>query len=322
VAWAYQGALTTWRLCSPERTTQFLKVRPAEERPSLLDEVARLRWARPHLPVPSVVAWGTEDGVDWLGLDALPGRDATAPELKARPEWLAPVLARGLRRFHQAPVEQCPFRLSVQDALATARARIDAGQAEHGDLHDEFAHLSLDEALATLEALAPQEEELVVCHGDYCFPNVLVDGRVSGYLDLGELAVADRWWDIAVDLEHRAGVGGAVHRQLRRGARPRSHDLLPAPLRPHLVTYRGGAGDDADRGRATFLVGPPPPAKTSLVRELLEVFPELYLFYENDRAGFRAPPAACGHGELQPAESTANGSKLSKLGSTLGFGRR
>lgn len=199
VAWAYDGVVTTWRVCAPDGRTQFLKVRGAEERPSLLDEVARLHWAGPHLPVPTVVAWGTEDGVDWLALDALPGRDATNPELKARPEWLVPVLARGLRRFHQAPVEQCPFRLTVEDAVTTVRARIAAGHAEHADLHDEFAHLSLDEALATLEALAPQHEDLVVCHGDYCFPNVLVgDHAVTGYLDLGELAVADRWWDIAV----------------------------------------------------------------------------------------------------------------------------
>lgn len=198
-AWAYEGVVTTWRLCSPIGRTLFLKVRAAEERPSLFDEAARLRWARPYLPVPSVVASGTEVGVDWLLLEALPGRDATAPALKARPEWLVPLLARGLRRFHDAPVEQCPFRLTVGDALATVRARIANGQAEHADLHREFRHLSLDEALATLEQLAPEDEDLVVCHGDYCFPNVLVEGEaVSGFLDLGELAVADRWWDVAV----------------------------------------------------------------------------------------------------------------------------
>lgn len=38
-----------------------------------------------------------------------------------------------------------------------------------------------------------------MCHGDYCFPNMLLQhGRVTGYLDLGELGLADRWWDIAV----------------------------------------------------------------------------------------------------------------------------
>lgn len=39
----------------------------------------------------------------------------------------------------------------------------------------------------------------MLCHGDYCFPNVLIeDQRVVGYLDLGEVGVADRWWDLAV----------------------------------------------------------------------------------------------------------------------------
>jgi kanamycin kinase len=45
----------------------------------------------------------------------------------------------------------------------------------------------------------PASESLVVCHGDYCLPNVLLEGGdVAGFVDLGELGVADRWWDLAV----------------------------------------------------------------------------------------------------------------------------
>ena len=199
VAWSYQGAVTTWRLCSTDGTVRYLKVRAVEETPRLVDEATRLRWARDHLPVPQVVSWGTEGDVDWLVLDGLPGRDATDPALKARPEWLVGVLARGLRRFHEAPVDACPFRLTVEQGMAAVRQRVAEGRAEHADLHEEFRHLSLDDALATLEELAPDGEDLVVCHGDYCFPNVLVEGdAVTAYLDLGELAVADRWWDVAV----------------------------------------------------------------------------------------------------------------------------
>lgn len=199
VAWSYEGAVTTWRLRSPDGDVRYLKVRAVEETPRLVDEAARLRWARGHLPVPAVLDCGTERDVDWLLLAGLPGRDATAPELKARPAWLVPILARGLRRFHHVPVDACPFRLTVEAALTSVRARVACGQAEHGDLHEEFSHLSLEEAVALLERLAPDREDLVLCHGDYCFPNVLVEGdAVTGYLDLGELGVADRWWDVAV----------------------------------------------------------------------------------------------------------------------------
>ncbi len=59
--------------------------------------------------------------------------------------------------------------------------------------------MSVNDALLQLQRDRPQEEDLVVCHGDYCFPNILIDGdRVAGFVDLGELAVADRWWDLAI----------------------------------------------------------------------------------------------------------------------------
>ena len=194
MAWSYEGAVTTWKLRSAEGKVRYLKVRAIEESPSLHDGAVRLRWAGPHLPVPAVVDSGTEGDVDWLLVEELPGGDATALELRARPDWLVRILARGLRRFHDMPVEDCPFRLTVPDALAMVRKRITDGRAEHADLHGEYRHLSLDEALTAPEELAPEREDLVVCHGDYCFPNVLVEGdTVSGYLDLGELAVADRW---------------------------------------------------------------------------------------------------------------------------------
>jgi len=40
----------------------------------------------------------------------------------------------------------------------------------------------------------------VVCHGDACSPNTLIDAdsRSCGHVDFGGLGVADRWADLAV----------------------------------------------------------------------------------------------------------------------------
>jgi kanamycin kinase len=71
-----------------------------------------------------------------------------------------------------------------------------------GGAGETCAYASAEAALVRLEELRPTAPELVVCHGDYCLPNVLIDGwppgRVTGFVDLGKLGVADRWWDLAV----------------------------------------------------------------------------------------------------------------------------
>ncbi len=121
------------------------------------------------------------------------------PILTADPRTLVGILADGLRRFHQAPRGECPFPFGLAEALAQVSQRVRAGKIAPEDMHDEHAHLSPAGALAELQRLRPVSEDLVVCHGDYCLPNVLISGGVAtGFVDLGELGVADRWWDLAV----------------------------------------------------------------------------------------------------------------------------
>jgi len=95
--------------------------------------------------------------------------------------------------------EWCPFSFDVTRALDHVRRRVASGDIDRRWFHDEHRHLSTESALAELESAAPEDEDLVVCHGDYSPPNVLLVGaEVTGYVDLGELGVADRWSDIAV----------------------------------------------------------------------------------------------------------------------------
>ncbi len=197
--WADQAA---WRLEEPGGTrVRFLKATRLGHYPTAFDEVARLRWARPYLPVPEVVDAGSDADVCWLLTDALGGTDATKHAWTADPRRLVPALARGLAAFHAAaPVNACPFDFTLPIAMEHVRRRIADGVAQSTDLHPEHRHLTLAQAFASLERLAPPHEDPVVCHGDYCFPNVLLDddGGITGYVDVGELAVADRWYDIAV----------------------------------------------------------------------------------------------------------------------------
>lgn len=99
----------------------FLKVIPAGQ-PNAVGEASRMRWVRRCLPVPHVVATGAmRSGGSWLLTSALPGIDAT--RVRCARERLAVSLARGLYRFHEAPVDDCPFLFRLDEALALAEAR-------------------------------------------------------------------------------------------------------------------------------------------------------------------------------------------------------
>jgi aminoglycoside phosphotransferase len=192
---------TTWRLEHPGEPTRFLKVVRAGAYPGVGAEAARIRWAAAQvLPVPGVLDTGSDGTVDWMVTAGLAGRPGTDPAL-GEPRHVVVALAEGLRRLHDAAaVAGCPFDFRLPAAMAHVRRRVAAGLVDPDeDFDDAHGHLDAPAALRELERLRPTGEDLVVCHGDYCPPNVLItDGRVTAYVDLGELGVADRWWDLAV----------------------------------------------------------------------------------------------------------------------------
>ena len=200
VAYSYGPEVVTYRLSHPRGDVRYAKVAYATGWPSIAQEADRMRWARHHLPVPNVVESESTDSVDWLITDAIPGVDATDPSLIEQPARVVDLLARGLRRFHDTPVGACPFDFRLDAALQHVKRRAADGAIDAAsDFHREHQHLSVGEAVARLEHDRPDTEDLVVCHGDYCFPNIIVnDNRAAGFVDLGELGVADRWWDLAV----------------------------------------------------------------------------------------------------------------------------
>jgi kanamycin kinase len=201
IAYSYIPELATWRLTRGSEV-RFVKLAIEGWTPSFEDERARLAWAAAYLPVPHVLDGGIVDGVQWTLLTGLPGKDATARELRRDPATLVANLGAALRAFHDAaPAQACPFNCTLDVALDLARRRVDAGLVDpETDFHDEHRRFTPATALEHLEANRPPDEDVVVTHGDYCPPNILFDddGGLTGFVDLGELGVADRWRDVAV----------------------------------------------------------------------------------------------------------------------------
>ena len=130
-------AQTTWRLDHAGRPTLYAKVGRTGAYPGLTAEAARTRWARPYLPVPGVVATGTDGALEWLVTAGLPGLPATDTTL-GEPASIVVALAEGLRRLHQrAPAQHCPFQFRLPVALDHVRRRAAAGRIDPAEDFDD-----------------------------------------------------------------------------------------------------------------------------------------------------------------------------------------
>jgi len=196
-----------WRVLRPGHPDRFVKRTPAPDRADpwaggVIAEAERLRWLAGRVPVPEVVVCVEgSDGSGWMVTAAAPGSDATDGQHHFDADRLIRALGEGLRRFHdEVPVVGCPFDTRLEVRMAAAAARVAGGRVDVDDLEPIYRGRAPEALLDVLGGLRPgSAEDLVVVHGDYCFPNVLLQqGRVTGYVDLGRCGVADRYVDLAV----------------------------------------------------------------------------------------------------------------------------
>lgn len=160
---------------------RYIKWGPHDLEASMAAEAERMRWAAAWTLVPRVLAQGEDAAEEYLVTAALTGRSAVDPHWIARPEAAVRAVGQALRTLHDTlPVAECPWSWSVADRVENAARR---GIVVPAHLRD-----------------APPVDRLVVCHGDACVPNTLLDddGRGIAHVDLAALGTADRWADIAV----------------------------------------------------------------------------------------------------------------------------
>lgn len=182
------------------------------------EEIARLRWCADHsaLPTPCVLGEAVDEkGRGWFLATEVAGTPSHDRALTAHDATsLVRGLATGLRRFHDktgvvadSSSVTCPYRLTVDDLIARAEARVAAGGVDPSHMRSvTYRRLSPERLLEHLVETRPEEPvaDQVVTHGDPCQPNLRMDltlpdeMRLVGLVDLGRLAVTDRYRDLAI----------------------------------------------------------------------------------------------------------------------------
>ncbi|MCM2579577.1 phosphotransferase [Streptomyces meridianus] len=173
--------------------------------PDLQDELRaeadRLVWLHGRgVAVPELLAFDVIDGTAWLLTRAVAGTPASGPWPAGDRDAVVVQLAECLHTLHAVDRTGCPFDRSLPVALEHAASRTEAGMVDRSwrerGADDRPATTLLGELTAAVEQFGP--DDLVVSHGDFCLPNVLLrpDGPAA-LVDLGRAGVADRHSDVA-----------------------------------------------------------------------------------------------------------------------------
>lgn len=184
----------------------FAKVSLGAGAVSLDEERHRTEWLAPYdIGSAHVLDWRVTTEGACLVTTALPGvpaSDLQAAELLRA--W--PSMAQRLRALHEIPSGECPFARPLSAMFDRAADVVARGAVNpeflDPDQQDVPPPLLLERLHTDLpRRLAQEKQDLVVCHGDACLPNFLVDPqtlRCTGLIDVGRLGTADRYVDLSL----------------------------------------------------------------------------------------------------------------------------
>ena len=179
-----------------------------------------MKWLEDKIPVPKVICNENADGMSYLLMSKIAGKMSCDEYYLEHPQELLQILAEALEMLWSVDISDCPNVRDLDEELKEAAYRVennlvDIERAEP-DTFGESGFKSPAHLLGWLCENRP-ENEPVLSHGDFCLPNVFIkDGKISGFIDLGDTGIGDKWRDIALvyrSLKHNfdGTFGGKVY---------------------------------------------------------------------------------------------------------------
>ena len=173
-------------------------------RPSVLTPgmVRVMQWLEGKLPAPRVIHFEETGGKEYLLMTRVPGKMACDRQYLEQPDTLLSLLAEALHMLWQVDWTDCPQSRSLEEELAHARHSLENGLVDFSRCEPETfgpgGFESPEKLLQWLEDNKPPLET-AFSHGDCCLPNIFFEnGRVTGFIDLGDSGIADRWRDLSL----------------------------------------------------------------------------------------------------------------------------
>lgn len=166
------------------------------------NERRMMKWLEGKLPVPKEYAYTVMDDNSYLLMSKCDGMMLCAEEYMENPSMQIKLLSESLKKLWKIDISDCPTDSRLQYKLLQAQYNVEHHLVDLDNVEPEtFGEKGFQSPEKLLQWLCDNqpEEEPVLSHGDFCLPNIFgVGTKVTGYIDLGKMGIADKWCDIAV----------------------------------------------------------------------------------------------------------------------------
>lgn len=166
----------------------------------LTQEFNALKWLNGKLLVPEIVMFDFDDNTEFLITKAIPGEMVCSDYYIKNPDLAIKIIKEAFDNLYNVDISSCPFDVSNNYKLSLVEKNVKDGLVKDKDLKEETLK-KYGNTKNLLQYLKDNrfEEELCFSHGDTSLPNIFsLNCKFSGFIDVGECGIADKWFDLAI----------------------------------------------------------------------------------------------------------------------------
>lgn len=175
----------------------FLKI---GEKESLNNEYTKLQYLQNKLPVPEIVFHETNENIEYLITSKIPGEMVCSDYYMNHQSEGIDIIVEAFKLLYNIDISDCSIDVSLDYKLSLAENNIKKGLIKNDNIDKEVLE-KYGNVEGILDYLKKNrfDEDLCFSHGDISLPNIFADeGKFSGFIDVGDCGIADRWFDIAI----------------------------------------------------------------------------------------------------------------------------
>ena len=110
------------------------------------------------------------------------------------------VITEAFRQIYKVDIKNCPFNVAIDYKLALVENNVKNNLININEISEDTLKRfgNVDNILKFLKE-NKFSAELCFSHGDTSLPNIFaIKDKFSGFIDVGECGIADKWFDLAI----------------------------------------------------------------------------------------------------------------------------